>query len=85
MEQSAIFVRAVGFTAFDFDVGNGVGGAANIGADIVACEPREGLRRCGRDESNGQSQCQAQPANADGQDKTEIFTRYPTPQAQRAR
>jgi hypothetical protein len=76
VEQSAIFVHALDITAFDFDAGNGVGDATTIGADIVAGEPREGLRRCG-DECDGQSQCQAQPANAGGQDKTEMFTGYP--------
>src|ERR1700733_8146092 len=65
-EQSAIFVHAIDLTAFDSDAWVGVGEAATVGADIIACEPREGLRRCGRDESDAQSQRQAQPANADG-------------------
>jgi hypothetical protein len=49
LEQSAIFIYSIDFTAFDYDAGIGVGEAATVGADIIACEAREGLRRCGRD------------------------------------
>ena len=70
LEQSAIFIHAIDFTAFDYDAGIGVGKAATEGADIISCEPREGLRRCGRDESDAQPQRQAQQADAYGYDET---------------
>jgi hypothetical protein len=68
LEQSAIFIHAIDFTALD--AGIGVGEAATEGADIITCEPREGLRRYGRDESDAQPQRQAQPADPESYDET---------------
>ena len=77
LKQSAIFVHAIDFTAFDFDAGVGVGEPATVGANIVAGEPRGRLRRCGRDESDAQSERQARPANGDGYEATRDLHLYP--------
>jgi 2-haloacid dehalogenase len=56
---------ATTFVGRPAEYGIGVDEAATVGAEIVACEPREGLRGCVRDERDAQPPCRAQPANAD--------------------